>query len=1099
ARQHRRLVRFAWLGSLVLALLTVAASVGALVALAARHDANAKAAKLSVAYDDLRRAVGARDAVLGQLESAKGALSTTKSALDANNKELAVRQTALRNLDRSLRTVQQDLGQTQARLADVNAANSALDVQLAKTRGDLGVASGQLTATRTSLGAVQDELASTRNDLAGTQDALGSTRNELSTTQDALGSTQDRLTNTQDALGSTQDALGSTQDELGRTQDALTATAADASSQRLALDALSQQDGQLDLALLLAPQSWQAAPTSQARDALFQVGNTAQGLTRYLRPRSLAPAAATQAAGADDATFKGVAALSRHGRYAAELVEHGDREIVLWDLAAAPPTDRMIDPGILDPTAIAFSFDESRLLVWGSDGQRLALRSIPVAGGVSTPRGCGACTWTVSTVSNQVVQGDGTQNILLDAATLTPEGSRLAGRLGAGFGECRRIDDAHMLVLAPYFGDTTTCFSPHGRYLVAHTDNGTLRLFDLAQGGAAVPLPLGADAARFAFSADDNNIAVAIGDQVDVIALPAGTVRFQQPVAAARGLALGPEPVEPESGATDLAARLVVVDDSCHGHLFAVATGATTADFDASSLRDCTAISAEFSARGHRIAVTGGGQVLFVDAATAASNPPLESYEFWFGGDQQESKAVIRIGGLLEVFDISNNALVAVLPTSASGPPTVAPDGKTIIVTQTAPLPTLVLHLDNLDVEGAGRLTSLPGSAGIAGVLYVDGDHTVVGWEDVGGSTTAREWDTFQLGGSPVVTTAPRAGILNGHFGTLTAMSPDGYTKATLTRRDIFENTVQFTDLRSGKRSAGPVIKPEDGRPSGLCFSGTGRYLVIDTTGLPDGRCGPNRSSFPPSPVSQVYDTRTRVVRPMPGEVVDFTPDDEFAAVVNGGSVLVIAPSTGQVLGTIDTKATAPLHVVVRDGGRKLIVLDATGRIAIWDTLSARVTTGPRAVATDPNLALAATDDAELIAIGQGGDVELLGADLNPVSGQLPARLGALGGSPITFSRDGALLATGTQIWDVRGGSGGYRKVGPDLPEAAEALVFTADGSALLTTGDTEALPAPVRRLLIEPQLQIEAACSLAGRTLTENEWGQFQPDLLADATRACR
>src|SRR5205823_8870755 len=108
-------------------------------------------------------------------------------------------------------------------------------------------------------------------------------------------------------------------------------------------------------------------------------------------------------------------------------------------------------------------------------------------------------------------------------------GPTLTGRLGAGFGECRCIDDAHMLVLDS--GDTTTCFSPHGRYLVARADNGTLRLFDLERGGAAVSLPLGADGTRYAFSADENNIAIAIADQVDVIALPAGTVRFQQPVA----------------------------------------------------------------------------------------------------------------------------------------------------------------------------------------------------------------------------------------------------------------------------------------------------------------------------------------------------------------------------------------------------------------------------------------------------------------------------------------------------------------------------------------------------------------------------------------
>jgi WD40 repeat protein len=104
-----------------------------------------------------------------------------------------------------------------------------------------------------------------------------------------------------------------------------------------------------------------------------------------------------------------------------------------------------------------------------------------------------------------------------------------------------------------------------------------------------------------------------------------------------------------------------------------------------------------------------------------------------------------------------------------------------------------------------------------------------------------------------------------------------------------------------------------------------------------------------------------------------------------------------------------------------------------------------------------------------------------------PLQAGSVDLRALTFSPDGSLLAAtddegALHLWDVTAG----RALGPALRTDASAVsppVFIGDGRTVVTAMDTGLLT-----WHLEASLWTSAACDLAGRDLTRDEWATYVP-----------
>ncbi len=283
---------------------------------------------------------------------------------------------------------------------------------------------------------------------------------------------------------------------------------------------------------------------------------------------------------------------------------------------------------------------------------------------------------------------------------------------------------------------------------------------------------------------------------------------------------------------------------------------------------------------------------------------------------------------------------------------------------------------------------------------------------------------------------------------------------------------LQFLDMRTGR--AGDVID-------------THHRFYGDSVWRPDGR---RFATAGDDGAVRVWDWRT-------GELIaerDVAPGHiSSLAYTDGGKRLVVAEGAGAVY-TVDAETLQPdgprivLTGYIRwvyaspDNHTAIALMDVSdeGRFALVDVDTGRVLhEGDVGFIPDPG---DFSPDGHRFAVsGLVGDLRVLDVDTGEWVG--PPRSGHNGGSwHVAYAPDGAIFASGgwdntIGLWDGRTGAPLYRlQLGRHTDARPE---FLLDGhTVLISTQDGSVYTWDTR-----PEIWVKAACAIAGRNLTRNEW----------------
>jgi WD40 repeat protein len=209
--------------------------------------------------------------------------------------------------------------------------------------------------------------------------------------------------------------------------------------------------------------------------------------------------------------------------------------------------------------------------------------------------------------------------------------------------------------------------------------------------------------------------------------------------------------------------------------------------------------------------------------------------------------------------------------------------------------------------------------------------------------------------------------------------------------------------------------------------------------------------------------------------------DGKTLAVAAGG-VQLWATATGRPAGgPIPASAVA---VAVSPDGRTVATAGADGMVRLWDVATRRQTGTPMTAGGVGSLAFG-PDGRTLATAGRDGVVRLWDVATRRQTGQV-----TIGGSvpaAVAVSPDGTKLATAdadgaVRLWDTVT----QQRIGPPMtagPQPVYAVAFTPDGTKLASTGaDGTARTWDVAF----PTRLAAAACSIAGRSLTPQQWSAY-------------
>jgi DNA-binding SARP family transcriptional activator/WD40 repeat protein/energy-coupling factor transporter ATP-binding protein EcfA2 len=314
-------------------------------------------------------------------------------------------------------------------------------------------------------------------------------------------------------------------------------------------------------------------------------------------------------------------------------------------------------------------------------------------------------------------------------------------------------------------------------------------------------------------------------------------------------------------------------------------------------------------------------------------------------------------------------------------------------------------------------------------------------------------------------------------------VSPDGQTVANLVMdggREAFG--VQLLDVTSGTRTPQPVMRASNAyyadlvwRPDGAVVASAQNDQWVD---LWDGVTGQAAGRHRVPDRYGVVDT------------VRFSGNNTRLVVgTHLGWVYAVDASTLEVLGRpVQVKADVPTYGLAAngDGARALVWIDR--RLQLLDLTEGRVLT-----TADPGFyaeSWAWTPDGRAIVVvgsdpsqNASGMVAFLDpSDLSMTSPRSGPQVS--GGTWIQFSTDGQRFATSgsdrVSLWDVAArdvlGTVGveWGSLAGFAPGTSDVLIASLDGSIAVWDPD--------------PEAAVDAACRIAGRDLTEQEWHTYLP-----------
>jgi WD40 repeat protein len=211
--------------------------------------------------------------------------------------------------------------------------------------------------------------------------------------------------------------------------------------------------------------------------------------------------------------------------------------------------------------------------------------------------------------------------------------------------------------------------------------------------------------------------------------------------------------------------------------------------------------------------------------------------------------------------------------------------------------------------------------------------------------------------------------------------------------------------------------------------------------------------------------------------------------------------ASGSLLATIKTGVTDQsvyvTSVAISPNGATFALGFSDGKVQLWDLASGtRLATYTGNPTTEVRDGLAFSPDGTLIGIGDsGGTITVLDvASWEPVGNQLKEQVNEI--STIVFSADNSKLISGdfasVVVW----------RLADERPiatvEGATSAAFSPDGNTMITVGGSidNGLPGSVQVWDLQLDAWRTAACQVAGRNLTQEEWSRYLPD--ADYRTTC-
>jgi WD40 repeat protein len=267
-----------------------------------------------------------------------------------------------------------------------------------------------------------------------------------------------------------------------------------------------------------------------------------------------------------------------------------------------------------------------------------------------------------------------------------------------------------------------------------------------------------------------------------------------------------------------------------------------------------------------------------------------------------------------------------------------------------------------------------------------------------------------------------------------------------------------------------------------------------------------------------VVDSSGTLVLTPDGDFAGSSPDPIVAYSSNDMVAASVQPSARDVvlwrLPTLSQRATEHIGaahgdlvtIALNRDASRLVALDTTGRVVVWNTRAHRLVRSWHINATSSQSAVAISNDGTKAAVwADDHKAWVLDSRSDQPPSSVTASLPAL-----AFSADGTVLASagpGVQLWDTAT----LEPIGDAVPVAVPAadpstvaapgapvrftnnvMQFSSDGRRLLALNATSGSAAEVRDVVIDSMRLAAAACETARRSLTPGEVARFHTGALS-------
>ena len=1049
-REHRRTLRIAW-GGVVLLLLLLAASVaGAVQAVEAADEARrSEQAALDARVEAVNQAALA---VASAGEADRRKQQADESAAEAERrKDEADQSAAEAERQRAQAGTNATEAERQRAEADRNAATAEAQRRLAdQANTDLAATVDELTATNTELDQANDDLATTNSELDGANRDLATTNGQLD------------QANTN---------LQSTNQQLSIANDSLTDQAANLDASRLAALANEQAPTRLDLALLLAAQAERRAATDDRlpQRSLFNLLEASgHGLQRLLTFRSASGALPEVAASPD-------------GAHVATVAD----EVSVWSADAAPgDAPRMI------PLPMSAGSELSKA-TFGHDGRLLFIESVfttavdpdvlPTVSAtgvdvVDTTSGAHVLSFE-PTEGGRVVYSDDRSYAAVESCLPAhePGCEHRVALIDARTGTILRERPG---VLASSLGDTGSTapgvrpnadFSPNGGHLLVFAPPGEFQLWSGESSNTTVSLytPVAGTFALPAFDLDGGVVSGARGPgQVELYDVDDGTVvRTAMIPNGDDVLSLASTDGGTTIGILQTGRVLLLRADGTT----VIDTSACADDISLSPLRQWFIIGGERCgttdlvelSSGRHVGPLGGGNVAVLSSDSSREDTAYQHKPGQRFSDRSGSIGVFDLadGNWLEVRRGVTPFLEPVVDLSSRS--VLVGFGHPVTMTVWSPTePTRTLQ------GGGAKAVFLPGSTQIA---VADSTGTLAVWD-------IRAIDQPAHAGS-----IPTPHIINNQpLAAVSAISPRGDIAAGLSPTST--TTVQVVELGTG--AVRDEISVPDGTLWDLAFSPDGSTLFI--------------ADLAHTTTLRYEVDRRALTTPLPGAMMSLSTNGRYIVTYDDarGQIRVLDASTGDEQGAFASAHPAmlpPLVTAVSPDGKRLVLGGA-----VFDTRTGQFVTVTPLDPTDSVSSFQFSPGSDrlyqLSTGSEGGSLTVIdtttwqavgGRHLDGIVGSRSRFAG-----PLLVSPNGAMLYAAGELFHTRDltsiGTPGRLLPAGGTPIAAS---FLEGDTGLMVGWDTS-----VFEFSVDGQALADRACALVGRNLTSVERVQFS----TPATPAC-